>query len=96
MPVDNYLTITICCDSMCLSSNKSIGAYMNSIEYKLIALVDGEEVYEVTRPSTLEIEQMFERAEYAVERELAITETERVVMKAETLRDSLREDGIIV
>lgn len=69
---------------------------MNSIEYKLIALVDGEEVYEVTRPSTLEIEQMFERAEYAVERELAITETERVVMKAETLRDSLREDGIIV
>ena len=69
---------------------------MNEVEYKLIALVDGEEVYEVTRPSTLEIEQMFERAEYAVERELAITETERVVMKAETLRDSLREDGIIV
>lgn len=69
---------------------------MNEVEYKLIALVDGEEVYEVTRPSTLEIEQMFERAEYVVERELAITETDRVVMKAETLRDSLREDGIII
>lgn len=69
---------------------------MNDVQYQLIALVDGEEVYEVTRPSTLEIEQMFERAELVVERELAITDAEKAVTAAETLLDGFREDGLIV
>ena len=43
---------------------------MADIEYKLLAYVDGKLVYEVTRYSTVEIEQMFSRAEAAVEKEL--------------------------
>lgn len=41
---------------------------MSDIKYKLIAIVDDEEVYEVERPTTAEIEAMFDRAEYVVER----------------------------
>ncbi len=43
---------------------------MSEVKYKLIAIVDDEEVYEVERPTTAEIEAMFSRAEYAVEKEL--------------------------
>jgi len=38
------------------------------VEYKLSVKVDGEQVYVVTRYSTAEIEQMFDRAEYAAEK----------------------------
>ena len=39
-----------------------------NVEYQLSVRVDGEVVYIVTRYSTAEIEQMFSRAEYAVEK----------------------------
>lgn len=43
---------------------------MSDITYKLQAVVDDEVIYEIERPTTAEIEGMFSRAEYAVEKKL--------------------------
>jgi hypothetical protein len=76
---------------------------MDNVEYQLIARVDGEDVYSVTRYSTVEIEEMFERAETAVEIALnnkdmdeGVYGTEAQVNRAMDIRDEMREDGINV
>jgi hypothetical protein len=76
---------------------------MDNVEYQLIARVDGEDVYTVTRFSTVEIEEMFERAETAVEIALnnkdmdeGVYGTEAQVNRAMDIRDEMREDGINV
>lgn len=40
------------------------------VQFTLIAYVNGDEVYEITRPSTQEIEGMFSRADGAVQRSI--------------------------
>ncbi len=77
---------------------------MDEVEYQLIARVDGEDVYSVTRYSTVEIEEMFERAETAVEIALNnkdmgdadVYGTEAQLNRAMDIRDEMREDGKVV
>lgn len=77
---------------------------MDNVEYQLIARVDGEDVYSVTRYSTVEIEEMFERAEVAVEIALnnkdmgeeSVFGTEAQLNRAMDIRDEMREDGKVV
>lgn len=77
---------------------------MDNVEYQLIARVDGEDVYSVTRYSTVEIEEMFERAETAVEIALNnkdmgeedVYGTEAQLNRAMDIRDEMREDGKVL
>jgi len=77
---------------------------MDNVEYQLIARVDGEDVYSVTRFSTVEIEEMFERAETAVEIALnnkdmgeeGVYGTEAQLNRAMDIRDEMREDGRVL
>ena len=77
---------------------------MDEVEYQLIARVDGEDVYSVTRYSTVEIEEMFERAETAVEIALNnkdmgdpdVYGTEAQLNRAMDIRDEMREDGKVL
>lgn len=102
--MDNHLHRSTYYDTLVTSSNKSIGAKMDNVEYQLIARVDGEDVYSVTRFSTVEIEEMFERAETAVEIALnnkdmgeeSVFGTEAQLNRAMDIRDEMREDGRVL